>query len=759
MLKISQIVLDNFCQHEHLDISFSAGLTGVFGRNGVGKSNIANGTFAALTGMFNRHPDGAAGCIRQGHDAGYVEVHGELQGQTFRLRRDIFPTRIKHTLWLDNEKYSDKARDIELWLTEASGLTPQMISEFVFIGQQDFYAFLDANDAERSKKFTALCNTRIYERLRDEYNELLKIDQSRYEAASEASLEISKQSVAVAEQNLIDLNKVLAEIDIDIAALDYTRKTGQAEIDIANTTIKDVQEYGSILEDIKKETDRITTTKQEYEKNKGSLDRTNTELEKCISDLELAINGYGDDKKCLHALRQDLKIENDRKSLKANAEDLQDRIDAVSIPEPPEPEEIARAKENIALLNEDIVIETRNAKSKKILIDAMSQLGGDNIEDDAEDNVCSLCGADKQHWKVDLDNLQREYNEGIEDIHRSTKALNTEKQKLTQSEQLQSRYESALTKVQLLKDQLQDVNKHLAALPEQVSTPEEMTEDINYVSGLVSQKTLLQTNRESLESAMKSNQVFLDEANAEIDTLNKSSAALETIYPGLQESKTREQLIESSRATINTVTNVLNNLTDLETEQSGTKGRIQEAKRTLTDWKRKQEEQEALINGLGKTKVWFDHCAKAISWFKKDGLPRLIHRSILRQLTTIINAELELFGKPFSVEVNDDLTFTAIFDNGVRSNSRALSGGQKVMLAMSFWIAVNSTFAQNLGIMILDEPTDGLDPVNSACLYGILERLKKLLHQRGQQMVIITFDDEMTSVFDNVYRIVSTEET
>jgi DNA repair exonuclease SbcCD ATPase subunit len=229
-------------------------------------------------------------------------------------------------------------------------------------------------------------------------------------------------------------------------------------------------------------------------------------------------------------------------------------------------------------------------------------------------------------------------------------------------------------------------------------------------------------------------------------------------YIDLDKPEVRQALITDNEEHIADVNCILDELHRLEEEMTSTSGRKQEAVRSLKEWKRKVKEQEDLIAGLGSTKIWFERCEKAISWFKKDGLPRLIHRSILKQLTTIINTELESFGKPFSVEVNDDLTFTATFPNGVIMNSRALSDGQKVMLAMAFWIAVNRTFAQNIGIMILDEPTSGLDSVNSACLYGILERLKKSLHQRGQQVVIITFDEEMTSVLDEVYHVVKPED-
>ena len=68
-----------------------------------------------------------------------------------------------------------------------------------------------------------------------------------------------------------------------------------------------------------------------------------------------------------------------------------------------------------------------------------------------------------------------------------------------------------------------------------------------------------------------------------------------------------------------------------------------------------------------------------------------------------------------------------------------LSGGEKVLLGISFRVAVNSMFAIDLGLLVLDEPTAGLDKGNLACLHVAFERLRELSRSRGLQIVMALF--------------------
>jgi DNA repair exonuclease SbcCD ATPase subunit len=75
-----------------------------------------------------------------------------------------------------------------------------------------------------------------------------------------------------------------------------------------------------------------------------------------------------------------------------------------------------------------------------------------------------------------------------------------------------------------------------------------------------------------------------------------------------------------------------------------------------------------------------------------------------------------------------------------------------VLLGVSFRVAVNSMFASDLGLLVLDEPTAGLDKGNLACLQVAFERLRELSRSRGLQVVMITHEENLPAA-DNVIEI------
>ena len=116
-----------------------------------------------------------------------------------------------------------------------------------------------------------------------------------------------------------------------------------------------------------------------------------------------------------------------------------------------------------------------------------------------------------------------------------------------------------------------------------------------------------------------------------------------------------------------------------------------------------------------------------------------------------VNATLEIFDAPYRVTMDENLGFIATFLDGVRRQpDRRLSVGERIVLAMAFRITVNSTFAGQVGMLVMDEPTAGLDEHNLGCLPQALSRLKELSDERGLQVLMVSHEGRIMSTFDNV---------
>jgi len=140
--------------------------------------------------------------------------------------------------------------------------------------------------------------------------------------------------------------------------------------------------------------------------------------------------------------------------------------------------------------------------------------------------------------------------------------------------------------------------------------------------------------------------------------------------------------------------------------------------------------------------------------FHHDEAPRMVSYTYIEDMLEQVNDTLEIFDAPYRVSMDDNLGFVAGFLDGIRSQpDKRLSVGERIVLAMAFRIAVNSTFAGQVGVLVLDEPTAGLDEHNIGCLPRAIDRLKELSEERDLQVFFVTHEPRITGQFDNVIQL------
>jgi DNA repair exonuclease SbcCD ATPase subunit len=137
-------------------------------------------------------------------------------------------------------------------------------------------------------------------------------------------------------------------------------------------------------------------------------------------------------------------------------------------------------------------------------------------------------------------------------------------------------------------------------------------------------------------------------------------------------------------------------------------------------------------------------------------LPKMVAQSYMNKLESQINKSLEELNIDFRVKSKEDLKFDAIFDDGVREVPvEVLSGGEKVVFSLAWRLAVNAEFANDIGILCLDEPTAGLDRDRLGCLRLAIEQMKLMSRKTGLQCIVITHAEDLMSLFDQVIEFTS----
>jgi DNA repair exonuclease SbcCD ATPase subunit len=764
-----------------LEIALPAGLIGMVGLNGYGKTNVANAIRGALTGVFKRHTgDTAAGCIRQGQDNNArVEIYGTLAGVPFTLHREISPKIIKHKLYVAGEVFSEKANEIEAWLTEASGLTPALMSEFMFIGQHDLYSFLDATDTERSKKFTALCGTKVYEKLRDEYTDMLKVDKAKCAAINETIMETLEQQIIVQEEKVTSLNKRSAELESKLLSLGGDKY--QERLEQNQELLRHTEKLSSLVDQIDKDQDRGNKLAADIKHNQTKTLAITAELAENAKEALHLHSGFDTPDEALEtynaAIQKNTELARLQKALE-NAKGVQ-----------------KEAKETLELSEKHFnkFKEERGYKDIQSMDDAMgvcqqsleNHQNGRTIMAERKDlfqylkqtfdrneqhEQCPLCQADKKHWNTSSVDLAEQTEKMTKEIERHDKKVEKAKKELDGLKQTRQAFQNWLETISVyMRDNTIFAGQTSSAQEELNGFAEEYT-PIDNAQELYTELRAHQKRQKDLQHQLATAQTQMEQAenlqkSLEENILDLKKQMTDIPRPILDLLKTpgfptmawfklniphfRRKIEEK----IETCKEKLEAVQESKSAWVSLLGQSKEATNHLVELQKRLDEAKSQLAENGNAQQWFDYCERALAWLRKDGLPKLVHASVLKQLCSVVNEELSFFDDPFKVEVGEDLSFVAYFEDERVISSKALSGGEKVMLALSFWSAVSRVFAKNLGIMILDEPTDGLDADNNERLYQIMLRWRQLLHQRGQQVLIISHDEGMKDVFDHVIQL------
>jgi DNA repair exonuclease SbcCD ATPase subunit len=102
------------------------------------------------------------------------------------------------------------------------------------------------------------------------------------------------------------------------------------------------------------------------------------------------------------------------------------------------------------------------------------------------------------------------------------------------------------------------------------------------------------------------------------------------------------------------------------------------------------------------------------------------------------------------VKIHDDLDIDITMSDGFTRGANRLSGGQKVMLSVVMHFAINDLFSNQIGLIVLDEPTQQLDADNIKFMGELFKQISEISRKSGVQTIVITHAHEMVPDFDNV---------
>lgn len=259
---------------------------------------------------------------------------------------------------------------------------------------------------------------------------------------------------------------------------------------------------------------------------------------------------------------------------------------------------------------------------------------------------------------------------------------------------------------------------------------EQLQQEIKSFEDVSAQLSSSSTTLQLREQAYKAAQAALQQAQVDRQALKDVAQAPSDQQ--LEEAKTKVDELQARQADQRRASEMLVQVQVRSTQLQDTCGRL-----------RKQLEAEA------RDTAWTAVCRRARDVLHVNGLPTLLMKEYAKVLNKRIAYYLNIWEAPFTLRLDDDLAFVADFVDGRSHSAARLSGGQKIVASTSFRLAMTDTFAKQVGLLVLDEPSNYLDKDNIVHLQTLLLKLKELSGHSGRQIILVTHEEQLTGFFDH----------
>lgn len=722
-MKLKHLWLKNFCQHADKQVELSNGLMGILGPNGSGKSNLINGIIYAITGTL---PNNLSQYIKQGSEGGsFVQLtfQSDLTGMTYVIKRSLQPRRAELTC-VETSQTIRKAKDIDAFLIDTLKIDFNIVKNVLTVSQEDFVSFFRATPSARAEILTRLFGFLELKTAREALRQILVSTKDNSENAAKLkayrellaeterslepykNIESSEAIKAKINDNIAQYSKLadLSNLYATVAFFDnqkalYEKEIAEAEGKIqALGTVTDIEQ---ITSSVKKQQDivsGITSAVQQaneiYKAAEEAFDAQKYYLE-AYTELQKLPNT---------SLTEETLQEGERKynSLTERKEELERCRDIGKCPTCGQPfadleDKLTEITKEWEELQPKWFAERQAYYDYKIAKEAMD--GHKKIYSDRYERLKKQAAA----W-LPYDQA-KETTELLAEVPPITKSLEWW--------------------LYLLKGQIEN-------LVESLKFEQKRLENLEWSSGPAIQN---KKTYDMLQYSINLYRKKIEEIEANAPVIPEGSVPAGQIQILLEESKKESEELTRRR----------------EEAQ-----RAEQIRDQIKDITLKIEKLESLVKQDEEKLHYREVVSEVCETLSPDAFPKYVMIGLLEMLTSNINYYLSTFNSPFTVRIDNSSTeLYCEFSNGETFLASELSGGQKMILAISWRLALHNTFAteESCGFLTLDEPTNHLDENNIQNLTQVMAQVKQAARDKNLQVLVITHEKALEPLFDAVIRL------
>lgn len=706
--------LKNFCQHAYKRIDFGPGLTAILGPNGSGKSNTFGGIRFSLTGenpnpgklednIYDRAPVTETSFTRLRFS------HGDVTATVQRNLRPRQPT-AELTIHGRNGQPDEVVRGtaaVDARILQILGVSADILNEIVIVSQQNILGFLDKTPGKRAELFQRLFQTTAAGTL----HSLLGGKISAVEIPSiGVDADTVRTNITQAEADIVRLSSELAAYG-DYSQLQRQRDEKAELIRMHNDCVATANAMGKLSQQLDSKAAAIAVEQAGRDKAKADLATIEAAANANAPAVEQA-------KQVLANLAQWRAIATQRQTVMQQIQDTDVKLQQLSQPQA------------VPMLNEvgvkDLELHQFELRKEQNFLASFK----------AGATECPTCGSPAAQIEAKIPAAQARIPVLQEHIARLT-AIQRDHEAFTAAMRA---WQISHAKLETTRNELQ---QRLAGLP---ATPSDAEQSINEVAlkGQISQQDLYAAGITELRDTISTfdrSIAAMEGSRRELETQwTNTSTRLATLRSYTEAEYTAaQQVVANWDQTISACT-------DLST-------RLAVAQNTKQLGEQQLQQLESVAARATKMRGLVGYLTDMRDVLHKDAAPRFVSHQNLLRLQADVNERLEMFQARYRVEADEGLAFEAFFANGSRQSDDRLSQGQKVVLAVTFNMALNVQFAAHINALYLDEPTAALDADSISCFEPVLNRLRSYTASRGLQVIIVTHEQRLAPLFDHVVQL------
>lgn len=667
MIQLNELTLKNYAIHRSLKLTFGAGVTGIVGDNGSGKSSIIQAIKFLFTGEVAR--GSKQECITLGETEGWVSGKFLLNEKEAYLERHLSASKV--ILKYDGVSYNKAAEVRDMWF-KLLQIDASIFNNVIVAGQGEIPMLFSGDDSVREKVFQKIFLVPPTEKLRstiwDHY-----IKNCPPEKFEEDINLLQSEEAGVATRR----NKLLYDTDQMVATI------------LTDTFLKCVIERIAFLE-------RCQRDLQEKPKleTQAALLQAQLEQEQDQLDQERAAIAGMD----LENLKQTYNRMLAQKNLASHKEALE--IDLIKFKAAlPTEAELVASRATVANM----------LKAKTEVHEALSQLNFTYSRAQEETRRLSelkgqaFCPTCLQELTDTASAIQHQHDE----MALAQRDVATANAKYTLLNKQYTRAASELSLVEGQYHRMLSIEQQLSRYADVTYSKEELTllgEAVQVYEKAVVLINRLELSIQKIKGALAVNQERLKNL-ALYDGEETIAEELETMQAVILENRTRAEELANLR--------------------------VQQAKLEHELQLLEQRIETSLINHKAneKRRDYLEKMQKAYDVLHVSKFPRKLIESYSEHVQVHLSSYLDKFSIPYKARIAEGFKIKMI--NADNQELPSISGGQEVIVGICLRLALHKMFAQSFPIWIVDEGTTHLSENKRKAYFRLIDdiRTNKVVNQ------------------------------